>query len=69
MLKSGNLAAQAADEIHVLGNMVVDVQGVAGGVRLYVLSAVGVLERVEGFVEGRSGAAGLGSGNVGGVEK
>lgn len=57
VLEPGYLGAQATDEVNVLGDVVVHVQGVAGGVRLDVLGAVGVLEGVERFLEGRRGAA------------
>lgn len=53
VLESGDLSAETADEIHVLGDMVVNVQGVAGGVRLDVLRAIGIFQGVEGFFEGR----------------
>lgn len=43
MFESGDLGAEATDEIYVLGDVMVNIQGVAGGVRLDVLGAVGVL--------------------------
>lgn len=52
MLESANLCAQGTNKVHVLRDMVIDVQGVTGGVRLDVLGAVGVLQRVQGFLEG-----------------
>lgn len=74
VLESGDLGAEAADEIHVLRDVMVHVQGVAGGVRLDVLGAVGILEGIEGFFEGgrcatASTSARGGLKNKGGGEK
>lgn len=59
MLEPRNFGAETANQVHVLGDVMVHVQGVAGGVRLDVLGPVGVLERVERFFERRGGAANI----------
>lgn len=57
VLESSNFCAETSNEIDVLGDMVVHIEGIAGGVRLDVFRAVGVLQRVERFFERRRGSA------------
>lgn len=53
VLESHYFGAETANQADVFGDVMVHVQGVARGVGLDVLGAVGVLERVERFFERR----------------
>lgn len=53
MLESHYFGAETANQVDVLGDVMIHVQGVARGVGLDVLGAVGVLKRVERFFERR----------------
>mmetsp|Transcript_20050 Transcript_20050/g.76870 ORF Transcript_20050/g.76870 Transcript_20050/m.76870 type:complete len:589 (+) Transcript_20050:520-2286(+) len=57
VLQSCNFAPQVADELLVLADVVVDAEHVACHLGLDFLGSVGVLERVEGFLEGARGGA------------